>query len=91
MITQDLIRKQLKFINMDFNFNSLIKDIDKTLNKAKSNLTPEQQVQVNQFQNKTKNFFKGNDLSDVSKIDINSLNLRLEELKTLANGFADNK
>jgi hypothetical protein len=76
---------------MDFNFNSLIKDIDKTLNKAKSNLTPEQQVQVNQFQNKTKNFFKGNDLSDVSKIDINSLNLRLEELKTLANGFADNK
>jgi hypothetical protein len=76
---------------MDFNFNSLIKDIDKTLNKAKSNLTPEQQVQVNQFQNKTKNFFKGNDLSDVSKIDINSLNLKLEELKTLANGFTDNK
>jgi hypothetical protein len=76
---------------MDFNFNSLIKDIDKTLNKAKSNLTPEQQVQVNQFQNKTKNFFKGNDLSDVSKIDINSLNLRLEELKTLANGITDNK
>jgi hypothetical protein len=76
---------------MDFNFNTLIKDIDKTLNKAKSNLTPEQQVQVNQFQNKTKNFFKGNDLSDVSKIDINSLNLRLEELKTLANGLTDNK
>jgi hypothetical protein len=76
---------------MDFNFNSLIKDIDKTLNKAKSNLTPEQQVQVNQFQNKTKNFFKGNDLSDVSKIDINSLNLKLEELKTLANGLTDNK
>jgi hypothetical protein len=76
---------------MNFDFNSLIKDIDKTLNKAKSNLTPEQQVQVNQFQNKTKNFFKGNDLSDVSKIDINSLNLRLEELKTLANGLTDNK
>jgi hypothetical protein len=76
---------------MDFNFNSLIKDIDKTLNKAKTNLTPEQQVQVNQFQNKTKNFFKGNDLSDVSKIDINSLNLRLEELKTLVNGLTDNK
>lgn len=76
---------------MDFNFNSLIKDIDKTLNKAKFNLTPEQQVQVNQFQNKTKNFFKGNDLSDVSKIDINSLNLKLEELKQLANGLTDNK
>lgn len=91
MTTQDLTRKQLKFINMDFDFNTLIKDIDKTLNKAKSNLTPEQQVQVNQFQNKTKNFFKGNDLSDVSKIDINSLNLKLEELKTLANGLTDNK
>jgi|LakMenEpi03Aug12_release.lakeMendotaPanAssembly.Ray.scaffolds.fasta_scaffold1435038_2 hypothetical protein len=76
---------------MDFDFKNIFKDVNKVLNSAKTNLTPEQQVQVNQFQNKTKNFFKGNDLSDVSKIDINSLNLRLEELKTLANGFADNK
>jgi hypothetical protein len=76
---------------MDFNFKNIFKDVNKVLNSAKSNLTPDQQVQVNQFQNKTKNFFKGNDLSDVSKIDINYLNLRLEELKTLANGFADNK
>jgi hypothetical protein len=76
---------------MDFDFKNIFKDVNKVLNSSKTNLTPEQQVQVNQFQNKTKNFFKGNDLSDVSKIDINSLNLRLEELKTLANGFADNK
>jgi len=76
---------------MDFDFKNIFKDVNKVLNSAKTNLTPEQQVQVNQFQNKTKNFFKGNDLSDVSKIDINSLNLRLEELKTLANGLTDNK
>ena len=76
---------------MNFDFNNVLKDLDKTLNKAKSDLTPEQQVIVNQFQNKTKNFFKGNDLSDVSKIDINSLNLKLEELKQLANGLTDNK
>lgn len=76
---------------MDFDFKNIFKDVNKVFNSAKTNLTPEQQVQVNQFQNKTKNFFKGNNLSDVSKIDINSLNLRLKELKTLANGFADNK
>ena len=76
---------------MDFNFNNILKDVEKVINSAKSNLTPEQQVQVNQFQNKTKQFFKGTDLNDVSKLDINSLNLKLEELKTLANGITDNK
>lgn len=76
---------------MNFNFNNILKDVEKVINSAKSNLTPEQQVQVNQFQNKTKHFFKGTDLNDVSKLDINSLNLKLEELKTLANGITDIK
>lgn len=76
---------------MDFNFNNILKDIGNVVNSAKSKLTPEQQVQVNQFQNKTKQFFKGTDLNDLSKLDINSLNLKLEELKTLANGITDNK
>jgi hypothetical protein len=76
---------------MNFDFNNVLKDVENVINSAKSNLTPEQQVQVNQFQNKTKKFFKGTDLNDLSKLDINSLNLKLEELKTLANGITDNK
>ena len=77
---------------MDFDFNSILKDIPKIMDKFDtSSLDTNQKMALNKFKSKTKHFFKDVDLSDVSKIDINSLNLKIEKLKNLTNGFADNK
>ena len=74
---------------MNFDFNNIQKDLQKIINEGKKHMTPEQQIQVNQFQNKAKSLFKNIDLSDPTKIDLDSLNLRIEELKTLQNGLAN--
>ena len=74
---------------MNFDFNNIQKDLQKIINEGKKHMTPQQQIQVNQFQNKTKNMFKDIDLSDPTKINLDSLNLRIEELKKLQDGLAN--
>lgn len=74
---------------MNFDFNNIQKDLQKIINEGKKHMTAQQQIQVNQFQNKAKNMFKDIDLSDPTKIDLDSLNLRIEELKKLQDGLAN--
>ncbi len=74
---------------MNFDFNNIQKDLQKIINEGKKHMTPQQQIQVNQFQNKAKNMFKDIDLSDPTKINLDSLNLRIEELKKLQDGLAN--
>ena len=74
---------------MNFDFNNIQKDLQKIINEGKKHMTPQQQIQVNQFQNKAKNMFKDIDLTDPTKINLDSLNLRIEELKKLQDGLAN--
>lgn len=89
MIIQDLIHERKKYTKMNFDFNNIQKDLQKIINEGKKHMTPQQQIQVNQFQNKAKNMFKDIDLSDPTKINLDSLNLRIEELKKLQDGLAN--
>lgn len=74
---------------MDFDFKNIQKNLNKIINEGKQHMTPSQQVQVNQYQNKMKNVFKDIDLSDPTKINLELLNLRIEELKSLQDGIAN--
>lgn len=89
MIIQDLIHERKKYTKMNFDFNNIQKDLQKIINEGKKHMTPQQQIQVNQFQNKAKNMFKDIDLTDPTKINLDSLNLRIEELKKLQDGLAN--
>jgi hypothetical protein len=68
------------------NLNKVLKDLSKLIDKSKEQLTPQQQMELMQFQSKNNNLFKNVDLQNP---DFTKLNQKAEEIKELAKKITD--
>ena len=70
------------------NLNNVLKDFAKIAKQAESELTPQQQMELAQFQAKTNGIFKGIG-NDLTKVDVADLMRKSDEIKNLANNIID--
>ena len=68
------------------NLNKVLKDLSKLIDKSKEQLTPQQQMELMQFQSKNNNLFKNVDLQNP---DFTKLNQKADEIKELAKKITD--
>jgi hypothetical protein len=68
------------------NLNKVLKDLSKLIDKSKEQLTPQQQMELMQFQSKSNNLFKNVDLQNP---DFTKLNQKADEIKELAKKITD--
>jgi hypothetical protein len=68
------------------NLNKVLTDLSKLIDKSKEQLTPQQQMELMQFQSKSNNLFKNVDLQNP---DFTKLNQKAEEIKELAKKITD--
>lgn len=73
---------------MNKDLNKMLKSLGNLVKNAQSELTPEQQMQLAQFQSKTNGIFKGIS-DDLTKVDVADLMRKSEEIKNLANNIID--
>ena len=73
---------------MNRDLNKMLKNLGDLVKKAQSELTPEQQMQIAQFQTKTNGIFKGIG-DDLTKVDVADLVRKSDEIKDLANNIID--
>jgi hypothetical protein len=64
----------------------LLTDLSKLIDKSKEQLTPQQQMELMQFQSKSNNLFKNVDLQNP---DFTKLNQKADEIKELAKKITD--
>jgi hypothetical protein len=68
------------------NLNKVLTDLSKLIDKSKEQLTPQQQMELMQFQSKSNNLFKNVDLQNP---DFTKLNQKADEIKELAKKITD--
>jgi hypothetical protein len=68
------------------NLNEVLTDLSRLIDKSKEQLTPQQQMELMQFQSKSNNLFKNVDLQNP---DFTKLNQKAEEIKELAKKITD--